>query len=320
MLALIGGCALSAGAQTTQTWELRQGQGWVAVTPAAAPREVDPAVNRIAALLESGQSRAARKQGITWVKNAAKDAPGRDRVLWVIAQAFYQDDKRLDSFFYCDQLMDEHPDSPYFAPALQYQYRIADEFLSGHRRVFIYFPILAAEDEGVDMMYRVQQRSPGSPLAEKALLRTADFYYADSQFDLAADAYGIFAKSYPRSPFTPRAQLRRAYSNLAQFRGMKFDSTPLLDARAQLVELAATYPDLATQENLSTLVKRIDNTFANKLIVTGDFYQRTGQNRAAAYNYQYVLMHYPQAPEAAQAQKRLADLPAEARQADREDQ
>src|SRR5207253_4944771 len=121
--------------------------------------------------------------------------------------------------------------------ALQRQYEIADAYLGGYKRRFLGIALFGAEDEAVEMLYRIQQRSPGSPLAEKALLRTGDYYYKDSEFDFAADVYAVFVHSYPRSPEVPKVKLRQAFSYYAQFRGLKFDATPIIDARQQLVEV-----------------------------------------------------------------------------------
>jgi outer membrane protein assembly factor BamD (BamD/ComL family) len=173
-------------------------------------------------------------------------------------------------------------------------------------------PILTAQEEGIEMMYRVQQRSPGSPLAEKALLRTADYYYADQQFDLAADTYAAYVRDYPRSPILDRVKLRQAFSNLAQFRGTRFDATPLIDARAELLEVTASYPQLAQEENLAAIIDRIDRTFAQKLYVTADFYRRTHYPRGAVYQYRYLERAYPQTPEAELARAELTKMPADA--------
>ena len=144
------------------------------------------------------------------------------------------------------------------------------------------------------MLYRIQQRSPGSPLAEKALLRTADYYYREAEFDLASDAYAVFARAYPRSPEVPRVRLRQAFANYAQFRGLKFDVTPIIDAREQLLAIQQQYPALAAEENLQPVIERIDATFARKIFVTGDFYERTHEPRAAAYQYKFLLKTYPE--------------------------
>jgi outer membrane protein assembly factor BamD (BamD/ComL family) len=104
-------------------------------------------------------------------------------------------------------------------------------------------------------------------------------------------------------------QLRQAYSNLAQFRGLKFDPTPVIDARQQLLKLAADYPQVAQEENIQSLLDRIDATFAKKLYVTADFYRRTKEKRAAAYVYTYLIQAYPDSPEASKAKGQLLTLP-----------
>jgi outer membrane protein assembly factor BamD (BamD/ComL family) len=159
------------------------------------------------------------------------------------------------------------------------------------------------------MLFRIQHRSPGSQLAERALLRTANYYYHDEQYDFAADTYAHYLRSYPRSPITPRVRLRQAYSMYAQFRGPKFDATPAIDAREQLRELIAQYTALAKEENLPELVQQIDRTLAQKLFVTADFYRRTKEPVGAAYTYRYVAKAYPDSAEAKQAEAALRELP-----------
>lgn len=277
--------------------------------PTTAPVDV-AALDLAERMIVAGNYKGGAKQAIVWVRTHSKDAPQRDRALMLIARGYYQDGKRVDAFFYLDELMDEHPESPLYQDALNLQYQIADEYLKGYKRVFLYWPVLDAEDEAVDMLYRIQSRSPGSRLAEKALLRTADFYYSNSDFDLAADAYSVYLKSYPRSPLVPRIRLRRAYSTLAQFHGTRYDATPLVDARAQLVDEAAAYPDIAEEEGLVDLVRRVDATFAQKVYRIADFYRRTHEPAAAIYNYRFLIATFPKSPEAKLAEQRLKDFPA----------
>jgi outer membrane protein assembly factor BamD (BamD/ComL family) len=110
-------------------------------------------------------------------------------------------------------------------------------------------------------------------------------------------------------------KLRQAFANYAQFRGLRFDATPLVDARAQLREIVAAYPDLAAEEGLPSVLERIDRTFAEKAYATADFYRRTHAPQAAAFTYRYLIDAYPNTPEAAKAQQALARLPASAREA-----
>jgi outer membrane assembly lipoprotein YfiO len=296
-----------------QVWEFRDGNWSTAVAADAQPAS-DDTLDAVDALLSRGQHREARKLALKWEK-ANRASPIRDRVLYQIAQAYFQYGDRHRSFFHLDELMDTYPQSRFFYPALELQYRIADEYLNGYKQRVFKTPAVRVTGEAIEMMYRIQQRSPGSPLAEKALLRTADFYFADANYELASDTYAAYARAYPRSPAVPRVRLRGAYSSLAQFRGLRYDATPLVDARTQFQTIVADYPDLAAEENLPDVLARIETTFARKGNVTGDFYRRTNAPNGAAYHYQHVATNFPGSPEATDATKALSALPEAARAA-----
>jgi outer membrane assembly lipoprotein YfiO len=291
------------------TWEFHGGY-WVDVQPQAVPTPVkEPALDEAEALLARGEYKPAKKILLDWEK-VHKKSPVRDRCILLLAEVFYQEDSRIKSFYYCDELMDEYPSSPLFQAALQKQYDIASAFLNGYRRTFLWFRFLDASDEGVEMMFRIQQRAPGSPLAEKALLQTADYYYNSQDYDLAFDAYTSYIQRYPRNSQIPRIKLRAAFSCLAQFRGVKFDATSLIDARAQLIDIEKQYPDMAQEENLPSIIEQIDSAFAKKILETAKFYEKTHEDKGAVYQYRFLTETYPESPEAAEARLRLRELPA----------
>jgi outer membrane protein assembly factor BamD (BamD/ComL family) len=294
-----------------KTWQLASGGDWpqVEVPTSQAADAPNPTLDRVELLLQDSQNRSAEKAAVQWVVSH-KQHPQRARGLFLIARALYQYGNRVRAFYYLDELLDDYPDSPYYYPALEMQYQIADAYLKGYKRRFLRIPMFHAEDEGIEMLYRIQQRSPGSPLAERALLRTANYYYNDQQYDFAADTYGAYLRTYPRSPASARVKLRQAYSMYAQFRGLRFDATPMIDAREQLREVVAQHEDLAAQENIPTLLEQIDRNLARKLYVTAGFYRRTHQPRGAAYTYRYIEKAYPTTPEAQKASVALKALPA----------
>lgn len=310
-IGLIVALCCSPALAAPQSWELENGQ-WRPISAGATTHPVsDPVLDRAELLLTHKGYDAANGMLLTWLKHNKK-SPLRDRALLLLAESYYQRGDRLTSFYECDHLMDDYVESPLYYRALELQYKIAEAFLDGFKRKLFGMAILSSEDEGIEMLYRIQQRSPGSPLAEKALLRTADYYYATSQFDLSADAYTAYVRQYPRSPMVPRARLRSAFSSLAQFRGLRYDATPLIDARAQLVDIAMAYPELAKQENLDDVMQRIDKSFARKILEVADFYKRTHDPASAVYQYRFLVQSYPNTPEAEYAKGELTKMPADA--------
>ncbi len=193
-------------------------------------------LDRVQQLFDGRRYREAHDIALEWIKANPK-APDRDRGILLLAETYYVNGDRMWCFYECDELIENYPDSKLFFAALELQYRVADAFLSGYRKKFLGLAVVPMEDTGIEMLFRVQERSPGSPIAEKSLLRTARYYYQSSQFDLAADAYGAFIRIYPRSPEVGRVRLRQAHANFAQYHGPRYDATPLLDARAQFAEV-----------------------------------------------------------------------------------
>ena len=289
--------------------EFRDGRWQPVQTPSSSQPTSDPDLDRAERLLQGDHNSPAEKLLVYWIKSHSKEAPLRDRAVFLLGQANYQLDDRIKSFYYFDEVMDEYPESGLFYPSLEMQYKIADEFLKGHKQKFFGLPIIGMDEEAIEMLYRIQQRSPGSPLAEKALLRTADYYYSNSDYDLAHDAYGAYIKNYPRSPMVPQVKLRQAFSSLAQFRGIRFDPTPMLDARAELADIIVAYPDLAKEENAAAVIRSIDDTLAAKLYERADFFRRTHEPAAAVYTYRYMLLAFPDSPKAPAAREALARMP-----------
>ncbi len=298
--------------QPRTTIELRNGQYWEPVAnPTTAPVS-DEILDRAERLVANGNNSAARKILVAWIHRERSSAL-RDRALYLLGIANYQYGDRIQSFYNFDELLDRYPDSKYFYPALDKQYQIADAFLNGYKRRLLYIPMLGAQDEAIEMLFRIQERSPGSPLAEKALKRTADYYYANADYDLAVDAYQAFIDRYRRSPEIPQARVKKAFAELAQFHGTRFDPTPVINARTSLEELAADYPDLARQENVAAVIDRIDAALARKVYQNAHYYLRTHQPGAAAYNFKYLIKNYPTSVEAEKAKVELAQLPESAR-------
>jgi outer membrane assembly lipoprotein YfiO len=314
LAAALSACLFAAApthAAQPRTWEQNAQGEWSAV-PTTAPADLyidNPTLDRIEQQLAGGRAQPALDDAIGWIKSNP-DAPDRDRGLFLLAEAYRLRGDRIRAFYHLDELMDYYPESRLFYPALEKQFSIADDYLNGYkRRVFGFLPV-GAEEEGVEMLYRIQERSPGAPIAERSLLRTADYYYDSSQFDLATDAYSAYLRAYPRSPEVPRVKLFRAFSSLAQFRGLRFDATPLIDAKARLEDVLAQHPDLARQENAREFIDRIDRTIASKIFVTADFYRRTNEPRAAVYLWRYLVQTFPDSEEAARSQQELAKAPA----------
>lgn len=312
ILGIIGSgmiCLSSAAfAVEPKTWELNDGR-WpeVPTTNPASLAKTDPALKAIEDRLDRGDASTAVSDALDWVR-VNPTHPNIDAGLYLSARALDASGDPIKAFYYCDQLMDEHPSSTLYAPALELQYRLADSLLNGRKLTALgLFDVLDGSTEAIEMLFRIQTRSPGSPVADRALRRTADYYFSHGDFDFASDAYGAYAKTYPRSPDMPEVLLRQALSNYAQFNGVRFDPTPLNNARSQMVELIDKYPEKAKQENIPAFVESIDRMLAHKLYDTADYYRRTGKPMAQQQLLQTLVKVYPNSDEAKDARSLIGE-------------
>ena len=135
-----------------------------------------------------------------------------------------------------------HPSSAAFVQAVTREYEIAKLFANGVRRKFLGLRILLAYDEAQEIFIRVQERLPGSQIAEQAGLALGDFYYRRREMQLAADTYAVFIENYPHSDNIPLARRRLIFANIASYKGPEFDAVGIFEARAQLEQLDVVSP------------------------------------------------------------------------------
>ena len=273
-----------------------------------AEQGVDEAeLTAVAEAIERGWGKAAFERLVDRFRQRP-EAQNQDAALWLAANALIARGSRIRAFYYLDQLLDEHPGSPLYVAAAQKQYEIADSYLRRKGDRFLFIPV-HQEEEAIEMLFRLQQRLPGSTLAERAVRRTADYYFNRGDYDFAEDAYGVFIDRFPQSPDIPLVRLMQARSNILQYNGPRYDPTPLLDGKPQLEQFSRDYPDLAERSNVTEVLEWIDEQLAHKLMLHAAFYGRTGEPRARRSLLEQVVAEYPQTQQAERARRRLNRMP-----------
>ena len=201
-----------------------------------------------------------------------------------------------------------YPGSPEFAAALERELKIAQMFGRGlHRRLWG-IRMIPAGDEAEELLIRIQERAPGSKLAERAGIELGDYYYRQSHMRLAADAYDLFQDNYPNSNWKQHAIEQQIKANLATFKGPRFDATGLLEAQRRLAEYKQRFPAGADQLGAEPLLGRIDESLAEKDFLVARWYERQGKLVSARYGYRRVIKDFAGSAAALKAMERLKEL------------
>ncbi|TVQ61384.1 MAG: outer membrane protein assembly factor BamD [Phycisphaerales bacterium] len=205
-----------------------------------------------------------------------------------------------------EEIIREYPGSEMFVRALERELEIATLYVNGFRRKAFGLRIANARDVGEEFLVLVQERLPGSRLAERAALELGDYYYRVRDMRAAAEMYDVFLVSYPRSEHRQQAMRRRIFANIARFKGPQHDASGLIEARFLIEEYMRLYPADAEQSGLGdALLARLDESAAAGMLETGRWYLRTGDEVSARFMLMRLINRHPRTVAAARADQLL---------------
>ncbi|MHC4427860.1 MAG: outer membrane protein assembly factor BamD [Planctomycetota bacterium] len=200
------------------------------------------------------------------------------------------------------------PASEAFVTALERELDVARLFAAGTRRKLFGLRIIDASDEAEELLIRIQERMPGSQLAEEAAMELADFYFRKRRMLLAGEMYSIFLENHPDSPRVTDARRRLIYAYLARYKGPLFDASGIHEARARLGELIRLEPATAEEVGAEGILNWIDEQDARKLLLRARWYVARNDPIAAEFVIRGLLRRYPRTVAATAALELVDDL------------
>jgi len=304
--ALVAAGLLASPAAAQQRWILDDADTWA---ESSVPRPGTPEASLAAAREAYAQGDLERAEFLAtqWIERN-EDHPRIAEALLIRADALNDRGEDYRALYDYERIARAHTGSEVFVTALEREYEIAAAYLNGRKRKLWGIRWADATEEGEELMIRIQERLPGSRLAERAGLTLADWYFRERKLDLAAEMYEVFLINHPRSIHADDVRRRLVYSYLAAFKGPEFDATGLGEARARIEELQASSPRVAEAIGADALLTRIEASEANKRLVTARWYLRTGDPVAAELVLRRLIREHPRTAAAAEALRVAADL------------
>ncbi|MBL8991235.1 MAG: outer membrane protein assembly factor BamD, partial [Phycisphaerae bacterium] len=186
-----------------------------------------------------------------------------------------------ESLYDYEAVIKQFAGTPEFVTAIERELEIGIRYCNGLNRKWLGFRWMGADDVGQELLIRVQERLPGSRAAERAGIELADYFYRNHDLKSASDAYDLFLQNYPNSPYRLKAMQRRVYSRIGQYKGPRYDGSPLLDAQVLVRRFMATYPSKAEESGIDeALLTRIDESAALQLLENANWYIKSGNGAA----------------------------------------
>ena len=259
--------------------------------------------------LAADDPRAARRQLDEWLRrNEGGTSPLLPEALLLRGDALLAIGWEFKALYDYENLIRSYPQSEQFVPAIQRELDIALAYVGGLRKRFLGFRVIEANDIAVELLIRVQERLPGSQLAERASIELADFYYREREMRLARDAYDLYLANFPDGPNRLHAERRLIFADVARFKGPRYDSSGLLDARVRIRNFERRYPAEAERSGINEgLVARIDESLAAQLLENASWYRRQGDGPAERLTLERLALRFPATLAAQRAIARLEE-------------
>lgn len=289
---------------------------WVAQPP---PHPLSPDEETIAKarqLIADDKPGEARSVLTGWLdKNVSTNNPYLPQAYLLRGDAITASGNEYKALYDYEAVAKGFPESEEFNRALERELEIGIKYVYGLRRIWLGVRWSDASDIGEELLARVAERSPGSKLAERAIIELADYYYRTRELKLAADTYGIFLANFPKSEYADRARRRRIEANVARFKGPNYDASGLNNARVLIEDYQAVDPGAAQRANLSdAMVARLEESVAAQVLQRARWYLRRNDGVSARFTLQRLILKHPQTVSARTAiqmlQERGWSLPA----------
>jgi tetratricopeptide (TPR) repeat protein len=232
-----------------------------------------------------------------WIEeNETKKNPHLPEAYLVRGDAQVAVGDEFKSLYDYERIAMDYPASELFVVALERELDVAKMYFGGLKKKSLgLFRIDSGVPLAEETVMRINQRLPGSRLAEKALLMLADYYYDERDLRMAAESYDVFLTLFPRSEHRQKAMQRRVYANIAQFKGPSYDASGLIDAKIQVQRYQAEYPVDAERTGLGeVLMARLDEQTARQLLSVAEWYEKRGDPPSQRLTLQRLLHKHPQ--------------------------
>jgi tetratricopeptide (TPR) repeat protein len=277
---------------------------------AAAGQETDPdraAMAEVRRLLAEDKFKEAYEKVHAWLeKNGESDSPVLADAYVLRGTALVGLGREFKALFDFEKVAREYPGSAAFTTALERELEVGNKYLNGLRRKSFGIRWESGVDVAEEIIVRINERLPGSRLAEQALMDLADYYYRERDLEMAAIAYDCFVILYPKSELRQRAMERRIYATIAKFKGPRYDASGLIEARYQIEAYQELYPREAAAAGLSdALVARLDESAAAQMLTVARWYLKRGDEASARLTLTRLVQRHPATGAAAEGYDEL---------------
>lgn len=199
-----------------------------------------------------------------------------------------------------------------FEDAIAYKFGIAERFRNGEKK-----PLfdshkapkwLSAKEDAIEIYDEVIATVPHGAFAAKSLLGKAQIQAELEDYKPSLETLDLLIRRFPKHELAAEAYLEKVHVYYMQCQGKSLDPDLLDLAKVTFQKFRLAFPREPRLNNAEEYIQKTKEAFAQNLLNTGTFFQKTKKAPAAKIYYKKVLSQYPETSAAIAAQEKLNRL------------
>lgn len=254
-------------------------------------------------------------------ESAAKrwpDSPLEEDAMYMQGESLFFCDKYMAASDAYGEMMKKYTNSRYLERAVGRQFAIA-RFWEDKNRVEPHYavtpnftdktrPWFDTEGNAIKAYESVHLNDPTGPLADDAVMATANAHFLSERYEDADYYYDLLRKQYPQSEHQQVAFLLGLRAKMRSYQGPHYEGSPLEESEELVQQISSQFelpPD--EKERQRNASREIRNQFAQREWETAEYYAKTKHYGAARYHYGVLISDHGDTPYAEAAKRRLEE-------------
>jgi outer membrane protein assembly factor BamD (BamD/ComL family) len=172
-------------------------------------------------------------------------------------------------------------------------------------------PLFDTLGRAIKVYENIRMNDPTGPLADDAIMATANSYFRRGRYEDADYQYDLLRKEYPRSEHQYNAHVLGLQCKLRKYQGADYDGMPLEEAKQlvkqQKIQFAGQL-DADQRQRLAETDAALNKELATREYQMAEHFENIEEYGAAKFYHAQVIRNHPQSPLAAQSRERITAL------------
>jgi outer membrane protein assembly factor BamD (BamD/ComL family) len=220
-----------------------------------------------------------------------------------------------------EKLIRKYPNSPHLDNVITRQFSIAryweqyqdynPNWVTTPNLIDNKRPLFDTLGRAMKIYENIRMNDPTGPLADDAIMATANSYFRRGRYNDADYQYDLLRKDYPRSDHQYNAHVLGLQCKLRKYQGPDYDGTPLEEAKQlvkqQKIQFAGQL-DEAQRQRLAETDAMLNKELATREFQMAEHFDNIEEYGSAKFYYAQVIRNHPQSPLAEQSRERITAL------------